>query len=263
MTIEIDPSALEPVAQIDARIKKTFSALTRVTSGIIQGHLRSAIVSGAAGCGKTYTLEKELSAAARAGTINYQTIKGSMSPIGLYKTLFECQREGSVLLIDDCDSVFEDLDALNLLKAALDTGYTRMVHWNKESHILAGEGLERQFEFDGAAMFVTNIDFAHEVNRESKMSPHYAALLDRSIYVDLGIHSKREVLVRIGQVIYTPEFLANNKIAKAEAKEMLLWLEKNLTKLRSVSIRTILQLASLVKTDGHWKELAEVVMLKK
>ena len=51
-----------------------------------------------------------------AGEVNYQSVKGAMSAIGLYRQLFECSQQDSVLVIDDCDTIFGDLDAMNLLK---------------------------------------------------------------------------------------------------------------------------------------------------
>jgi hypothetical protein len=258
-----DNVVAESMADIDARIKHTFGVLSKVANGVINGHIRAAIISGAPGCGKTYTLEAALTAAAREERIRYESVKGSMSAIGLYRSLFECSSEDAVLVIDDCDSIFGDIDALNLLKAALDTGKTRKVHWNKESRVLNEEGIPRSFEFKGAVIFITNIDFAKEIEREVKMSPHYDALLSRSLYLDLGIHNKREVLVRISQVIYSDTFLKDNGISKEAAKEMMTWLTTNLARVRVLSIRTILQLVQLVKTDGDWKDMAEAIMLRR
>lgn len=253
----------ETMDAIHARILHTFKVLEKVAHGVINGHIKSAIVSGAPGCGKTYTLDEALTAASYVEKIRYQSVKGSMSAIGLYRALFECSQEGDVLVIDDCDSIFGDIDALNLLKAALDTGKTRKVHWNKESRVLNEEGIPRSFEFKGAVVFITNIDFAKEIERETKMAPHYDALLSRSLYLDLGIHSKREVLVRISQVVYSTDFLKNNGITQAAAKEMMSWLTANLGRVRVLSIRTILQLVTLVKTDGEWQEMAEAIVLKR
>jgi hypothetical protein len=260
---QTEQAAMEPMADIDARIRKTFKVLEKVAKGVVNGHLRAAIVSGAPGCGKTYTLEKELTYAEAQGKIMFQSVKGAMSAIGLYRQLFECSEPGSVLVIDDCDSIFGDIDALNLLKAALDTGKTRKVHWNKESRVLADEGIPRSFEFKGAVVFITNIDFSTEIEREVKVTPHYEALLSRSLYVDLGIHTRREILVRVGQVVYSMDFLAENDITKADAQQIMDWLNVHLAKLRVLSIRQVLQLVSLLKTDSDWKEMAEGLMLKR
>lgn len=259
MTIHAE---LEPLEDIEARISKTFAVLEKVANGVVRGNIKSIIVSGAAGCGKTYTLDRVLGKAESDGLIHYQSVKGAMSAIGLYRQLHECCEEGSVLVIDDCDSIFADLDALNLLKAALDTTKSRKVHWNKESRILDDEGIPRSFEFNGAVVFITNIDFTSEIEADKKMSPHYRALLSRCMYVDLGIHSKREILVRIGQVVFSQSFLRESGLSKGEAKQMMVWLTRNLGRVRTLSIRTVLQLASLVKTDNDWEEMAASLMLK-
>lgn len=252
----------ESIADINARIEHTFSVLNKVSQGIINGHIRSVIVSGAAGCGKTYTLETALVAAERADLVRYQSVKGAMSAIGLYRQLFECSEPGNVLVLDDCDSIFSDLDALNLLKAALDTGKNRKVHWNKESRILDGEGVPRTFEFGGAIAFITNIDFSAEILAEKKMTPHYKALMSRCLYVDLGIHNNREILTRIGQVVFSEEFLKDNDLRADQAANMMRWITGNLLRVRTLSIRTILQLASLVKSDRDWEGMANTVMLR-
>lgn len=256
------PGENEAMADIDLRIRNTFAVLGKVAQGIIDGNITAVITSGAAGCGKTYTLEKALQKAESDGLVNFQSVKGAMSAIGLYRQLWECREPGSVLVIDDCDGIFGDLDALNLLKAALDTGKSRKVHWNKESRVLDDEGIDRVFEFEGAVVFITNIDFTAEIEADKKMSPHYKALMSRCMYVDLGIHSKREILVRVGQVVFSQSFLKENGITKVQSQEMMKWLAPNLSRVRVLSIRTVLQLASLVKTDEDWKSMAEAIMLK-
>jgi len=258
----VEHAVLEPMTAIDARIRGTFRVLNKVADGIVNGNIAAVIVSGAAGCGKTYTMERILDKAQSDGLVTYSSVKGAMSAIGLYRQLWECREAGSVLVIDDCDSIFGDLDALNLLKAALDTGKTRKVHWNKESRVLEDEGIDRSFEFEGAVVFITNIDFTAEIEADKKMSPHYKALLSRCMYVDLGIHTKREVLVRITQVVQGQDFLRENGITKAQAGQLMRWLSPNLARVRTLSIRTVLQLASLIKTDEDWMNMANAIMLK-
>lgn len=253
----------ESMTSIDARIRGTFRVLGKVAHGVIDGNISAVIVSGAAGCGKTYTMEKILDKAQSDGLVSYHSIKGSMSAPVLYQELYNAREPGSVLVIDDCDTIFGDLDALNLLKAALDTTKTRKVHWNKESRWLEEMGIERNFEFEGSVVFITNIDFTAEIEADKKMSPHYNALLSRCMYVDLRIHTKREILVRITQVVQGQDFLKENGLTRMQAGEMLRWLSVNLNRVRVLSIRTVLQLASLIKTDAEWKDMAEAIMLKK
>jgi hypothetical protein len=253
----------ETVQEIDARIRDTFEVLEQVSQGVISGYVRSVIVSGAAGCGKTYTLENALSKAEEQGIIRYQSVRGACSAIGLYRLLYDSSEPGQVLVIDDCDSVFGDLDSLNLLKSALDSSKVRRIHWNKESRILEGEGVPRSFEFEGSVAFITNIDFSSEISAEKKLSPHYNALLSRCLYLDLGIHTKQEILVRIGQVVLGEKFLDENAISHSQAGKMMDWLHNNIHRVRTLSIRTVLQLASLVKIRSDWETMARVVMCQR
>lgn len=253
----------ESLGAIDTRIQHTFRVLNKVANGVVDGNITAVIVSGAAGCGKTYTMERILNKAQSDGLISYSSIKGSMSAPGLYQQLYDAREPGSVLVIDDCDSIFTDLDALNLLKAALDTTRRRTVHWNKESRWLEDKGLESSFDFEGAVVFITNTDFTAEIEADKKMSPHYKALLSRCMYVDLLIHSKVEVLVRITQVVRTAEFMRENGISKTQVGQMMRWLTQNLSRVRVLSIRTVLQLASLIKTDDEWEMMAASIMLKR
>jgi len=250
-------------AEIDCRIKKTFQVLDDVAQGVVTGHIRSVIVSGAPGVGKSHNLETKLSYAESAGKIRYNSMKGSVSPIGVYKTLFESSTENSVLLLDDIDSVFGDIESLNLLKGALDSGGSRRIHWAKESRALENDGIPRSFEFNGSVFFVTNIDFTTEIAKDNKLSPHYRAVIDRSLYLDLGIHTKEEVLARIIQVCLSDEFMDKNRLTLQEAADIIAWVTINVNRLRTLSIRTMLQLASLIKTNRNWQEMAEVVMLKR
>lgn len=252
----------ETPKDIDLRIRKSFGILDRVAQGVIQRHIRALIVSGASGCGKTYTFEKALTKAQDNGLVTFSAVSGSMSGIGLYKKLYECSEEGNVLMIDDCDKIFEELDALNILKASLDTGKTRWVHWNKESRVLGEEDIPRSFQFNGSVVFITNIDFTREIEADRKMTPHYKALMSRSLFFDLGIRTKLEILVRIGQVIFSNEFLEENELTRDQAKEMVAWLTTNLDRVLLLSIRTVKHLASLVKTHPDWRDMAASLLLK-
>lgn len=250
----------ESVAEIDQRIRSTFEVLGQIAQGVISGYVRSVIVSGAAGCGKTYTLETALADAEERGDIRYQSVRGSSSAIGLYRLLFDASETGNVLLLDDLDSIFSDLDSLNLLKAALDSGTTRRIHWNKESRVLDGEGVPRSFEFNGSIVFITNIDFTSEIEAGKKMSPHYEALLSRCLYLDMAIHNRREIMVRISQVVNSPQFLEKNHFHRDDAEMMMNWVNDNIDRIRILSIRTVLQLASLKKTTKNWEKTARIML---
>jgi hypothetical protein len=189
-------------------------------------------------------------------------VKGSLSAIALYQLLWDSRRRSQVLVIDDADSIYKDLESINLLKAALDTGRRRHVHYNKESRILADAGIDRSFDYEGSMVFITNVDLSRAAEKDTGMSPHYQAFLSRALYVDLGIRTRRDVLTRIAQVVFGEEFLANNNISRATAVEMVEWLNKNVAQLSSLDIRSVIKLVGIVKIDQDWRTLAAETMFK-
>lgn len=255
-------TATESISEINARIKRKFTVLEKVAQGIVNGHVNGVIVSGAPGCGKSYMLEQVLDRASNEGTINHMVVKGSLSAIALYQLLWDTRRRSQVLVIDDADAIYKDIEAINLLKAALDTGKRRHVHYNKESRVLADAGIDRAFDYEGSMVFITNMDLARAAEKDTAMSPHYKAFLSRALYVDLGIRTRRDVLTRIAQVVFGEEFLTENDLTKETAVEMVGWLHKNVDYLSSLDIRSVVKLVGLVKIDPDWQTLAAETMFK-
>lgn len=245
-----------------ARIKKRFATMDLISDGIISGSIRSLIISGAAGIGKTYTLDKKLQKAHDAELINYVSVNGKISPIGLYCKLFETSSSNSVLLLDDID-VFSNEDTLNLLKGALDTGEKRKVCWVTSSSYLEDNEIPNEFEYEGTVVFITNTDIDREIERQTKIAPHLMALVSRSVYLDLGVHSNEEIMTRVEDVIKNTDMLQRQGLSNEEVEEVLNWMKENVSRLRNVSLRTALYLASFVNTSrGSWKDIAEVTQLR-
>lgn len=261
--MEVSPLAtVESAEEMKQRINKRFTVMNMMTKGIISGNIRSLIISGAAGIGKTYSLDKALKTAHEYGEIVYKSINGKISGIGLYEQLWNNRDANSVLLIDDVD-VFSDMDMLNLLKAALDTGETRKVCWSTASAYLDDKNIDKEFEFEGTIVFITNVDIDKELERGSKLAPHLHALVSRSVYLDLGVHSNEEIMVRVEDVILNTNMMQKRGLSDAQTSMALNWMKANVTKLRNVSLRTALYLADFVATDANgWEEIAEVTLLK-
>lgn len=256
------PVVEETEDEIRARITTRFRVMNKMAAGAIAGVVTSLVISGAPGVGKTFELEKRLNNAANSGRISFGAVKGKCSAIGLYLKLYEFRDPGSVLLLDDVD-VFSNEDSLNLLKAALDTGETRTVSWQTASSFLEEKGIPNDFVFEGTVIFISNIDFDRELERGSKIACHIDALLSRSIYLDLSVHTKKEILVRVKDVVQNTDMLTKKGLNETEIQEMMNWVETNVDDLRNLSLRTMLHIADMVMTDPEeWKEIAEVTMFK-
>jgi len=131
-------SAVETDEQVMDRIETRFGVLEDMTRATINSDVRAMIVVGPPGVGKSYGVQRELEKSSMfdrlvGSKVKYEVVKGAMTPIGLYATLYNHADKGNVLVFDDCDSVLMDDLSLNLLKAALDSGKKRTIHWNADN----------------------------------------------------------------------------------------------------------------------------------
>lgn len=256
--------ATSPEDKLDALISRRFDIMTQLTNMIVGGDVRSLIISGAAGIGKSYNLEKRLNQAIDNSEINQFTIlKGKISAIALFAQLFEHRNKGDILVLDDIDVIFQDETSLNLLKGALDTGDVRHLVWLTASEWLAEQGVDQAFDFEGACVFITNLDFDRMMERGTNLAEHFKALISRSIYLDLGIHTNKEILTRIKQVVNHTTMLDVHGIDGVQKALMMDWLEDHYEKLRELSLRTILKLSAFMKGDPEgWQDIAEATMVR-
>ena len=275
-SVEVLSLAQEPVQkvleetdeEIMARLRTRFNILTDMTKAVKAGKVRSMIVTGPPGVGKSYGVEQVLNRHDLMPAIandeklkKYQVVKGAMSAIGLYSKLFEYKDAKCILVFDDCDSVLLDDLSLNILKAALDSGNKRMIHWNTDSRVLRTEGIPNHFEFKGGAIFITNIKFDHV--RSKKLRDHLEALESRCHYLDLTIDTEREKIVRIKQVIKEHGMLDKYEMTDEHKQELINFIDDNKKQLRELSLRMVLKVADLMASfQDSWKDVAKVTCMR-
>jgi hypothetical protein len=251
-------SAETPVSGTDAeetdeqaieRIAARFSILEEMAEAVSTGKVRAMIVSGPPGIGKSYGVEQALEKRNMFEDIagssrKFEVVKGAMSAIGLYKKLYEHHERGHVVCFDDCDAILYDDLALNLLKAALDTGKKRTLCWNTESRTLIAEGMPNKFDFNGGVIFITNIKFDNV--KSKKLQDHLQALQSRCHYLDLTIDSMRERMLRIRQIC-GQGMLEKYRMPADTQAELIQFIFENRHKLREISLRMVLKVADLWK----------------
>jgi DNA-binding NarL/FixJ family response regulator len=190
----------------------------------------------------------------------FEIVKGAMSAIGLYKKLYEYSDRKCILVFDDCDSVLLDDIALNILKAALDTSKKRVISWNTDSRSLIAEGVPNSFEYKGGAIFITNINFANI--KSKKLQDHLAALESRCHYIDLTIHTERDKMLRIRQIV-ADGMLKDYEFSTEQEAELVEFIASNKARLRELSLRTVLKAADLIKSfPQRWQRVAEVSLMR-
>lgn len=251
-------------AAID-RIKERFDILDRMTHAVAEGTVRGMIVSGPPGVGKSFGVETVLEdydmlTQVAGKPARTEIVKGSMTPIGLYQTLYMNSDKGNVLVFDDCDSILFDEVCLNMLKAVLDSGKKRTISWKSESSALRREGIPDRFDFAGGVVFITNVNF--ENVRSKKIQDHLSALMSRCHYLDLTMNSIKDKFIRIKQIV-RDGMLDDYQFGEEGNSEVINFMIDNAQKLREISLRMVLKIADLKQMDNeNWVRLAQTTCMK-
>lgn len=253
-----------PAARSDADIlsdlKERFSILSLLTKGAIAKNIRAVVVTGAPGVGKTYTVENIL----EHSNVPHEIVRGALSAVNLYKLGYKYRKAGSVIVLDDADSIFNDEDALNILKAFCDTSSTRRVSWMKESQALVEDDVPKQYEFEGAMIFISNLDFQRFVDEgKNKYAQHFEALMSRSLYLDLRLHGRDELGVWVNHIAKDGRIFDRENVPKDLHEPILNFLTVNRDRLRELSIRTLMKTCQLAKDNPkNWQSIARVLLTK-
>jgi hypothetical protein len=248
----------ESDGEIDARLRERFDILNILTQAALFGDARSVIISGPAGLGKSFSVEKELGVW-DPEQVNHTFVKGFVRPTGLYKMLYDHRERGKVLVFDDADAIFFDDVSLNLLKGVCDTTNIRKVSWLAETNMETDEGekVPRSFVFEGTIVFITNLDFDDMIDRGHRLAPHMQALVSRSHYIDLTMKTKRDYMVRIRQVV-ADGMLIDQGLSVEQESAVMDYIGEKQNVLRELSLRMVVKIGNLVKTGKDWKKIANV-----
>ena len=262
------------------RIRTRFETLDTMTHAVCDGIVRGMIVSGPPGIGKSFGVEQILEvyesmhslkteAAGKNSKLFNKTevVKGSVTPIGLYQTLYNMKDKGDIVVFDDCDTVLLDDVSLNMLKAALDSGSKRTISWKSESAALKREGIPDRFEFKAGVIFITNLDF--EKTTSKRLKPHLDALISRCHYLDLDMHSLDDCFIRIEQIL-ADGMLQDRGFSKDGEAEVVDFMRTNSDRLQEVSLRMVLKIADLKQMVDNtpnstqtWQQIASMTCVRK
>jgi hypothetical protein len=168
-------------AEIDPAIM--FANIERLTKMVGKGIQPSLVITGSAGTGKTHLVKSTLAGMGLRESFEFVHFKGRATAAGLFVTLYEnCDK---IIILDDCDSVFKDADAVNILKGALDSYDTRNISYitTKPLKDEFGAHLPRTFEFTGKIIFISNI-------AQSSLDE---AIRSRSFVADVDLTKKQKI----------------------------------------------------------------------
>ena len=188
-------SKLSFVSVLDNRDPSVmFANLESLTKMVGRGIQPSLVITGMAGVGKTHLVKETLTNMGLRESHEFEHFKGKATPAGLYMTLYA--NSDKIIVLDDCDSVFKDDDAVNILKAALDSYDTRQISYisSKPLKDEFGEPIPSRFEFTGKIIFISNIN-------QNKLDP---AIRSRSFVADISMNTG-QMFTRMEQLMASME----------------------------------------------------------
>lgn len=256
-------------AEVLEFVRGKFAMMDWLVHSVAIGELGGLIISGPPGVGKTWGATAILDA---ARNVKADKMVGFSRATGLFKALWDNRDPECVLVIDDCDSVFNDEVALNLLKGALETSGKREVQWRSEKTLAdeLGNEVDRCFEFKGRVVFVTNLNFDELISAQSRVAVHLGALRSRPFYFDCNL-TKRETLARVLDVARNSTMLA--KHTAKERERITEWIRSHHDRMIETSIRSVVKLSQLLsavhrsvepaKADEHFERIARETLCRR
>jgi hypothetical protein len=98
---------------------------------------------------------------------------------------------------------------------------------------------------------------------KGKLREHLEALESRCHYMDLTIDSDKDKVLRIKQVI-SDGMLDDRKLPEDVKVDIMDFVEMNMSKLRELSLRTILKIADLAEAfPTKWEAMAENTVMRR
>ena len=251
-----DKKKLDQIEYADPDV--VFDDMKKLLKLVITRKRNSIIISGLAGVGKSFTVEETLKESGLVKGRDFEIIKGKSTSYALYQSLFE--NRDKLIVYDDCDSILKNKDAINMLKAALDTNKERVISWKSKStfnpdpletieikKLIQKGKLPDHFDFRGRIIFITNIYYKNIDD----------ALLSRSFVIDVTLQAK-DVLLRIETIL--DNIMRDVPEATYDIKKQVLdyykYLVKNNQLKKPMSIRTFIAGVIIrLSGDENWKRL--------
>lgn len=200
---------------------------TRLKRLMKKGTPKAVMAYGTGGIGKTFTFEKVakelgmrnyddvMEAAEQEAEDNkdedgnsgpvvvpqydYITLTGKTGSQVIQRSMFE--HRDKIIVFDDCDSMWENKDIVNVLKGALDSSGEGRVQWAaplKETEKDKGDFVPSRFKFTGRMIFITNLS-KKELSGEGGYADARPITESRASSIDLSMNMD-ETLQRLTSI---------------------------------------------------------------
>jgi len=134
----------------------------------------------------------------------------------------------------------------------------------KEAPQLKENDIPQNFEYNGAMIFISNLDFQTFVDEgKNKYAQHFEALMSRSLYLDLRLHNRDELGVWVNHIANAGKIFDREDVPQNLRAPILSFLTTHRSDLRELSIRTLMKLCGLAKDNpARWESIARVLLTR-
>jgi hypothetical protein len=238
-------------------LEETMEDIYQISRRVGAGAFNSLFISGRAGTGKTYNVERALRDEGLVEDDDYVLVSGAASVIMMYKKFF--QYRNGTLVFDDCDAVFRDENGRNLMKAALDTKKVRKISYLKKTKAVYDPkdfemDPEGEFEMQEAGVVPNTFEFAGRVIFISNLPKDKAdpdgAIRSRSILIDVN-PDDATLMERMAKLL---PHLEPTDMPMKDKEEIFEFMKQA----KDVSMRTFVKAAGFKMAGlSNWKRMAE------
>ncbi|MHA1329587.1 MAG: hypothetical protein ACTSR2_00785 [Candidatus Hodarchaeales archaeon] len=222
---------------------KKLEVLKKLIKGVVKGYSHSLVVVSPAGHGKTETTIKALEQEGLREGREYLYINSYITPLEFYKQLEQVNElsEPKILVMDDCEDIFNNVKMLSLLRGALwqlPNGL-RKVSWFSTSSKIEN----KSFYFQGRIILL--------LNRLNRTNPLINAVADRGFYYEFEL-TNLEIIELIKKKSKEPF----DGLTSKQRQKIVQFLEKVGQTSERLSLRILSQAYRLYQlSPNHWQQL--------
>lgn len=234
-------------------IDEKFELVTYTIRMVFTKNINGLIITGSPGIGKTYSLLQIIKDLNLKEDEDYYYVQGAkITLVQFFKTMY--LNQDKIIIFDDSDSVIQNSDGINMLKAALDSNPRRVITY--KSAAIIKEGIPTDFSFTGKCIFISNLPIE---NIDS-------ALKSRSLVMDL--HMTREEkfnrIKSLAQKVMPDVILGGTPESNREQREGIIdfleeFMAENPDRPKNLDIRTLnklIEIRNSVDDENLFKKLA-------
>lgn len=229
----------------------------KFVQSVVAGTYQNAVLQGPPGLGKSYVVTQALKAAGKVSGTDYIVVKGHITPLQLYLTLYMFRRPGQVVVLDDCDDIFTTDAGLEVLKAACDLDYRRVTWQSSTKPYVNGQAVE-EFVFNGTVIVCTNM--AMTTGRGGRKDRAAGAFLSRLCVWDLKMATRERMYAQVFNMVVNADYLsrdAKTALTAEQKAELLKFILQNLDEIPCLDLRTPQKVAaSIVANPDNWQTVA-------